>query len=119
MVEDRITDGKRVAQLLASELTGLETPPLDRVGVVDATPEVEPTADGTAAYGVAIDGDRSGTVTVFPDGATLSVDGSLPEAFEPADGIDVERGDEGVVVRIEHAAAVKGAVDALVAITAA
>jgi predicted acetyltransferase len=41
MVENRITDGKRIAQLLASELTGLEQPPLDRIEVVDATPDVE------------------------------------------------------------------------------
>lgn len=52
MVEARITDGRRIAELLASELDGREDGHLERLAVVDADTDVEPTADGTRAYDV-------------------------------------------------------------------
>lgn len=52
MVEDRLRDGTRIAQLVASELTG-DRRRLARVVVVDANPDVEPTEDGAVAYRVA------------------------------------------------------------------
>ncbi len=51
MVQDRLRDGKRIAQLVASELTG-DRDLLNQVVVVDADPDVEPTADGARAYDV-------------------------------------------------------------------
>ena len=51
MVHDRLRDGTRIAQLLASELTG-DRAVLARVVVVDADPDIEPTADGARAYRV-------------------------------------------------------------------
>ncbi|WP_224449011.1 hypothetical protein [Haloprofundus salilacus] len=51
MVERRLTDGKRIAQLLASELEGGGSS--DRLRVVDADPDVEATTDGAFAYAVA------------------------------------------------------------------
>lgn len=119
MVEDRITDGKRIAQLLASELTGLETAPLHRIGVVDSTPDVEPTPDGVEAYGVAVDGDRFGTVTVFPDHVRVALEGSLPATVESGDGVAVSTDGTLVTVRIEYGAAVKRAVDLVVAVASA
>jgi hypothetical protein len=114
MVEDRITDGKRIAQLLASELTGLETPPLNRVSVVDSTPDVEPTPNGVKAYGVAVDGDRVGTVTVSPDHAQLSFTGTRPDdTAAERDGVQIKTTSETIIVRIENGAAVKSAVDVL------
>ena len=59
MVEDRVTDGERVAQLLASELSGRSDGELDRFSVVDADPDAEPTPEGTVAYRIAVDGDRT------------------------------------------------------------
>ena len=53
MVQDRLRDGTRIAQLLASELTG-NRGALESVVVVDADPDVEPTADGALAYRVAL-----------------------------------------------------------------
>ena len=47
MVEDRLTDGKRIAQFVASEVEGHEELPLS---VADADPDVEPTEDGAFAY---------------------------------------------------------------------
>ena len=51
MVTERLSDGRRIAQLLASELTG-DRGVLNRVVVDDADPEAEPTPDGADAYRV-------------------------------------------------------------------
>jgi hypothetical protein len=53
MVQDRLRDGTRIAQLVASELTG-DRNALQQVVVVDADPDVEPTEDGALAYRVAL-----------------------------------------------------------------
>lgn len=57
MVEERVSDGRRIAELLASELDGREDGVLDRVAVTNADRDVEPTADGARAYDVIVDGD--------------------------------------------------------------
>ncbi|GAA0518059.1 hypothetical protein SAMN04488066_1198 [Halorubrum aquaticum] len=49
MVEDRLTDGVRIGQLLASEVTG-DRGRLRGLDVTDADPDVEPTADGALAF---------------------------------------------------------------------
>ena len=51
MVTDRLTDGVRIGQLLASEITGDEGR-LRSLRLADADPDVEPTPDGTLAYRV-------------------------------------------------------------------
>ncbi|SFK77263.1 hypothetical protein SAMN04487950_1021 [Halogranum rubrum] len=51
MVHDRLRDGKRVAQLLASELEG-NGGALASLVVSDADPDVDPTDDGAFAYAV-------------------------------------------------------------------
>ena len=108
MVEKRITDGKRIGQLLASELTGLERGPLGAVSVEDAEPDVEPTAEGAFAFRVASDGDTLGTVTVTEATARLVLE--TPTAFESErDDVTVEN-DGGVVVA-HSGAAVKTLVD--------
>ncbi|QCJ46212.1 hypothetical protein [Haloprofundus sp. MHR1] len=50
MADDRPIDGKRIAQLLASELEGGGSSA--RLRVVDADPDVEATVDGAFAYAV-------------------------------------------------------------------
>ncbi|KTG09319.1 hypothetical protein AUR64_16185 [Haloprofundus marisrubri] len=50
MADDHLADGKRIAQLLASELEGGGSS--DRLRVADADPDVEATADGAFAYAV-------------------------------------------------------------------
>jgi len=72
MIDERLTDGVRIGQLLASELSGDEGRLRD-LGLVDADPDVEPTPDGALAYrvirggadddGSEMDGDGSGTET--------------------------------------------------------
>lgn len=82
MVEDRITDGRRIAQLLASELEGREDGGLGALSVVDADSDA---GAGARAYDVA-------------DG-----DGVLAQVFVGDDRARVEfaRGGEGVQSVIE------------------
>ena len=64
MVADRLSDGVRIAELLASEVTGNESD-LRGLTVVDADPDVDATTDGALAYRVAREaGDGDG---VGPD----------------------------------------------------
>lgn len=51
MVTDRLTDGVRIGQLLASEITG-NAGRLGPLDLTDADPDVEPTPDGALAYRV-------------------------------------------------------------------
>ncbi|MFB6095961.1 MAG: hypothetical protein ABEJ74_01060 [Haloferacaceae archaeon] len=115
MVEDRLSDGRRIAQLLASELDGLGGD-LERVAVVDADPDVEPTADGALAYAVAVDsrgedggGDDGG------DGGDPSED-DIGGSSEGDDGREPDRIAEVYVqpdrARIEFVAAPDAAADA-------
>jgi hypothetical protein len=53
MVDERLTEGRRIAQLLAAELRGHERGPLGRLAVVDVR-DVEGTEHGAFAYGVAL-----------------------------------------------------------------
>jgi hypothetical protein len=72
MVEDRLQDGKRIAQLLASEIEG-NGGTLAALAVSDADPDVEPTDDGALAYTVRDEGtdDRLAEVYVQQDRARV------------------------------------------------
>lgn len=75
MVEDRLTDGTRIGQLLSSEIHGRESGPLGRLRVVDAAEDVEPTEFGAFAFGIDLvsdggdDGDGEGDGADEKDGA--------------------------------------------------
>lgn len=117
MVEDRVTDGKRVGQLLASELSGRSDGRLDRVSVVDADPQARPDDDGTLAYRVAFDDDRVADVSLYPDRVELLVR-TGPEAVADRareEGLEAIEADDGARVRVDDGAAVKRALDALLA----
>jgi hypothetical protein len=120
MVDDRLTDGKRIAQLLSSELSGRESGPLGPVSVVDADPEAEPSEDGTEAYAIAVDGTRVGTVTLYPAHAAVRLTTGADSAVQSATagGLPAERDNGEAVLRVEDGAAVKRAVDAVVAAVA-
>ena len=83
MVEDRLADGTRIAQLVASEVTGHEASLAD-LSVVDADPDAEPTTDGTLAYRVA----RAGGDESAGDGEGESQ--TLAEAYVHPDRARVE-----------------------------
>ncbi|MFB6227430.1 MAG: hypothetical protein ABEH88_02415 [Halobacteriales archaeon] len=116
MVEDRITDGRRIAQLLASELDGRSDGSLESVAVTSADPDVEPTEAGARAYDVEIGGSTAATVFVHPE--RVQIETTIPEKRIDAagsGGVQVERApgtDEAVIV-VEYGAAVKQAVDLL------
>ncbi|ELY97472.1 hypothetical protein C482_12644 [Natrialba chahannaoensis JCM 10990] len=99
MVEDRITDGTRIAQLLSSELDGREDGGLEYLAVTNADRDVEPTADGARAYDVtmtrAVDTDAGESddddttllaqVFVQPDRARVEFTAGQDGAAEAAD----------------------------------
>jgi hypothetical protein len=127
MVEDRITDGRRIAQLLASEFDGRSDGALDQVAVANADPDVDPTPEGTRAYDVTVGGSTVASVLTHPESARVVVSGSadgaaggIKEAVEGggSDGVWIEgaSGDDEPAIVVEHGAAVKGAVDALTAL---
>lgn len=134
MVDDRLEDGRRIAELLASELDGLGGA-LAPVAVVDADRDVTPTPDGSEAYRVAHGGDAGeagatdaarevAVVFVHPDRARVE--------FLVAPDVAAERADrEGLRVRptasrpprtlvfVPDGAAVKRAVTVFEAVVAA
>lgn len=111
MVERRLSDGTRIAQLLASEIDGLGGP-LEPASVVDADPDVEPTADGALAYRIVYDGEGIGEVRIRPEAAVVVAEDPWPMGdIEDGTGLSAEDDDRALVV--ERGAAVKRAVDAL------
>jgi hypothetical protein len=118
MVEDRITDGKRIAELLSSEVTGHQRPPYDGMTVADADPDVEPTADGVRAYDVEHDGERLAGVFVQPERVRLELYEGLEADRESAEGAGlrtrpVASEPPRLVVFVESGAAAKRAFDVL------
>jgi hypothetical protein len=121
MVDDRITDGERIAQLLASELSGLAVDSLADVTVTDANPDASPTESGTLAYALAFAGERTGEVYMYPDRVRveLSIPGSgrdAPDADRASESGDTDQPDEcagDVALTVDSGAAVKQTVDAV------
>jgi hypothetical protein len=117
MVENRITDGRRIAELLASELDG----PLDSVAVVDADPDAEPVDGGARAYDVAVEGSTAAAVFIHPECVRIeaTIDGERIDVTG-SDGVSIRRGSERetgeeTMIFVEYGAAVKRAVDVLLA----
>lgn len=82
MVTERVTDGVRIGQLLASEVTGGATP--GALAVADADPDVEPTPDGATAYRITCAGEPFARVAVQPERAYIAVRASPAVAAEAA-----------------------------------
>lgn len=89
MVEKRLTDGRRIAQLLASEVDGRDDGDLSAAAVVAADPDVEPTAEGAFAYGIDREdpegAERLADVHVHPNRARIETAGSHEAAAEAAE----------------------------------
>jgi len=85
MVTDRLTDGVRIAQLLASEVTGNESR-LRGLTVADADPDIEATTDGALAYRIVRETDET-------DGDTANADAlcdAVAEVFVQPDRARIE-----------------------------
>lgn len=108
MVPTEITDGSRIAALLASELAGLAVGALADLSVVDADPDGEPSSAATGVYGIAFEGERLGEVGVRPTEAVVTLDRDWPPADVP-DGAGLRVEAAGLVVT--RGAAVKRAAD--------
>jgi len=85
MVTHELDDGIRIAELVASEITGHTDAPFDALAVENADLDVEPTVDGARAYDVTHDGDVLATVFVHPDRAHLELGLGLDEARHVAE----------------------------------
>lgn len=89
VVEDRVTDGRRVAELLSSEVTGREDQPFDRLAVTEAEPDVEPTTDGARAFDISHESRRLGRVFIQPDRARLELTGNPVAARDSLEETDL------------------------------
>lgn len=116
MVEDRITDGRRIAQLLASELRGREDGALGALAVADVQ-DAEPTPDGDFAYRVVREDETVAEVFVHPDRARVVFKTAPERVLEAAEeaGLRVRPAGGGenpkILVFVESGAAVKHATD--------
>lgn len=82
VVEDRVRGGRRVAELLASEIEGREDGPFDGLAVTDADRDVEPSVDGTRAYDISSDDGVIGQVFLHDKRARLELTSGLEAARE-------------------------------------
>jgi hypothetical protein len=122
MVNDELTDGKRIGQLLSSEIHGHERGALGRLSVVDADTEVEPTEAGAFAYAIeyengdgTADGEptRIAEVYVHPDRAHVELLQGVDTAAETGDAEGLRVRPKAVdpprtLVFVENGAEVKG-----------
>jgi hypothetical protein len=111
MVENTVTDGKRIAQLLASELTGLDAGLLGDISVSDADPDAVPTDVGTDAYTIVAGDEPIGTVSMFPEYATVTFERTMSWPDGDQRPALLDESDDTLVV--SSGAAVKRAVDAI------
>lgn len=93
MARDELTDGKRIGQLLSSEINGHERGILGRLAVVEADRDVEPVVEGTFAYGIGTgteDDERIASAHVHPDRLRLEFAVAVETALSAADraGLD-------------------------------
>ncbi|MEF8777220.1 MAG: hypothetical protein V5A43_12070 [Haloarculaceae archaeon] len=131
MVERRVTEPVRIAQLLASEIEGRTAGPLAQVALVDADPDAVPDPGGALAYRLAGPDGLVGRVILHPDTVVLDVgsdEGGPDEAALRAgaatlsatdrDTVSVARTADSLRVEIRSGAAVKPAIDVLGAVVA-
>ena len=120
MVEDRTTDGKRIAQLLSSEVDGREDSGLAALSVANADPDVAGSADGELAYEIASDGDVLAEVYVHDDRVRIEFCEAVEAAADAADEKGLRVRPKAVrpprtLVFVEDGAEVKRATDVVVA----
>ncbi|WP_226039104.1 hypothetical protein [Natrinema sp. DC36] len=118
MVDDRITDGRRIAELLSSEIDGREDGELAHFAVTNADRDVEPTADGARAYDITRHDERIGRAFVHDDRAHLELEAGQDVAAEAAADVDLRVRPKTTqppktLVFVESGAEVKRATDVL------
>ncbi|PSQ45981.1 hypothetical protein BRD15_10505 [Halobacteriales archaeon SW_6_65_15] len=125
MVEERTTDGKRIAQLLSSEVSGREDSGLAELDVVNADPDVEGSADGELAYEIArVEEDEPESlaeVYVHENRVRIEFRETVDTAAEAAEEVGLRVRPKAVqpprtLVFVEDGAEVKRSTDVLVAV---
>lgn len=139
MVQDELTDGRRIAELLASEIDGQKRGPLGQLTVTNPDREVEGTPNGARAYDVRrLRADRDprrepvpdeagrlfAQVFVHEERARIELRTGLSVAVDAANEAGLRARPKAVqpprtLVFVERGAAVKRAVDVLEAATEA
>ncbi|MFC4447689.1 hypothetical protein [Halorussus aquaticus] len=123
MVEERTTDGKRIAQLLSSEVSSRKDSGLDALEVVNADADVEGSADGELAYEVARESggesDVLAEVYVHEDRVRVEFREEADAAAESAESVGLRVRPKAVrpprtLVFVEDGAEVKRATDVFV-----
>lgn len=122
MVEDQITDGRRIAELLASEIDGRADGELEYFTVTNADRDVEPTVDGARAYDVVRGDDRIARAFIHEDRAHLEFEAGqdVAAATAPEVGLRVRpkaSKPPSTLVFVESGAEVKRATDVLQAVS--
>lgn len=123
MVTDRLRDGVRIAQLLASEVTG-DQGRLKTLSVADADTDVEPTLDGALAYRITRGEEPIVDAYVQPDRLRLEFRTALDAVAEAASDVGLRVRPAGgesprTLVFLEDGAAVKRVLPALRAVVEA
>lgn len=124
MVDEELGDGVRIAELLASELTGRGVGAFADVTVENADLDVEPTEFGERAYDVHHGGEGVASVFVHPDRAHVEFrardgdgeDAALDDVRDRAAALDLRVRPKAtdpprLLVFVENGAAVKRVVD--------
>lgn len=83
-MKDRLSDGVRVAELLASEIDGREDAPFADLLITNTDTDVTPTADGAHAYDISFQDETVAEVVVQPERARLIFYSGLPAARDTA-----------------------------------
>ena len=127
MVEERLTDGRRIAQFLASEVTGHEDD-LASLVVSDADPDAEATPEGAFAYAIErrlgeASAERVASVFVQPDRIRVEFERDVDVVAEAAEEAGLRVRPKAVepprtLVFVEDGAQVKWLLPALRAIAA-
>lgn len=91
MVEDTLNNGRRIGQLLASEIRGRTREPLGSLAVVDVR-DADGRTDGLFAYGIDHGDERLAAVYVHENRASLAVLTGIEVALAAAErnGLDLQ-----------------------------
>lgn len=90
VVDERVTDGRRIAELLASEIEGRTDGSLEVLSVTDADRSVEPSPNGNRAYDISTTASVIGQVYVHPTRARLELTDGQIAAREAVDATELQ-----------------------------
>lgn len=101
VVDERVSDGRRIAELLASEIDGRADGALEWLSVTDADRSVEPSPDGTRAYEISTGSTVIGHVYIHPSRARLELTSGQAAARDVVGSTELEwRTTEGATPKV-------------------